>query len=90
MRITTVSSGLTTTQALISARRCFLRGSLARERDPKSDDKAAAGHGCGAEELPPRDRHRVHADLPSTCSMARPAAFTSPDAAALIAARTRL
>src|SRR5262249_7999254 len=67
-----------------------LRGGLARKWNAESDDETAANRGRGTQELPARHHRRVHAGLPSTCSIASPAAFTSPDAAALIAARTRL
>ena len=54
MRMTTVSSGRTTTQALISGvavrRAGRLRGGVARERDVEADDEAARGGGGGAEE----------------------------------------
>ena len=58
MRITTVSSGRTTTHALISGR-CGcrrarrLRSGVACERDMEADDQAAGGSRGGAEEAAP-------------------------------------
>ena len=87
MRITTVSSGLTTTQALISAARpARLRRGAGRERHVEADDQAAGRGGGAAEEAAAARSVRMSlACAASARSRSRLAARRR-----LIAARTRL